>query len=111
MKLSPQGWLADALVLLAALIWGVAFYFQKTAMLHLGPFLFLGLRATIAAVALAPFAAREKGDPGILPIALLGGALFFAGAVVCALNCRATMRAAGDSVDATDRPLAAQPAE
>ena len=56
MKLSPQGWLADALVLLAALIWGVAFYFQKTAMLHLGPFLFLGLRATIAAVALAPFA-------------------------------------------------------
>ena len=82
MKLSPQGWLADALVLLAALIWGVAFYFQKTAMLHLGPFLFLGLRATIAAVALAPFAAREKGDPGILPIALLGGALFFAAAVI-----------------------------
>jgi len=41
----------------------------------------------------------------------LGGALFLTGAVLCALNCRATMRAAGDKVDETDRPLVAQPAE
>ncbi|WP_242494389.1 cytochrome-c oxidase, cbb3-type subunit I [Loktanella sp. IMCC34160] len=41
----------------------------------------------------------------------LGGALFLAGAILCALNCRATMRAAGNTVDATDRPLLAQPAE
>uniref|UniRef100_UPI00356AFD6B cbb3-type cytochrome c oxidase subunit I n=1 Tax=Aquicoccus sp. TaxID=2055851 RepID=UPI00356AFD6B len=41
----------------------------------------------------------------------LGGGLFLAGAVLCALNCRATMRATGSVVDATDRPLAAQPAE
>ncbi|MCB1379707.1 MAG: DMT family transporter [Alphaproteobacteria bacterium] len=82
MKISAQGWLADALVLLAALIWGVAFYFQKTAMLHLGPLLFLGLRATIAAMALAPFAMREQGEPGITPIALLGGVLFFMAASI-----------------------------
>lgn len=41
----------------------------------------------------------------------LGGALFLAGAILCALNCRATMRTAAERVDATDRPLALQPAE
>ncbi|HMQ91669.1 MAG TPA: hypothetical protein PKA33_06875 [Amaricoccus sp.] len=41
----------------------------------------------------------------------LGGALFLAGAVLCALNCRATMRTVGDRVDESDRPLVAQPAE
>ena len=83
LKLSPQGRLADALVLLAALIWGVAFYFQKTAMLHLGPLLFLGLRAVIAAVVLTPFALREpRGEASIVPIALLGGVLFFIAASI-----------------------------
>ena len=43
---------ADLLVLFAALIWGVAFYFQKSAMSHIGPLLFLGLRAILAAAAL-----------------------------------------------------------
>ncbi|NJM29942.1 MAG: hypothetical protein HC855_07390 [Rhizobiales bacterium] len=37
---------ADLLVLLAAFIWGLAFYFQKTAMDHVGPLLFLGLRSS-----------------------------------------------------------------
>jgi len=41
----------------------------------------------------------------------LGGGLFLAGALLCALNCRATMRAAGNRVDEADRPLATQPAE
>ena len=41
----------------------------------------------------------------------LGGGLFLTGAILCALNCRATMRAAGDRADAADRPLLAQPAE
>lgn len=73
---------ADLLVLLAALIWGVAFYFQKTAMLHIGPLLFLGLRSVVAAVALFPFVLREQRKPrpapgSVLPIALLGGLVFF----------------------------------
>ena len=42
---------ADLLLVFAALIWGTAFYFQKVAMAHIGPFLFLGLRALIAATA------------------------------------------------------------
>lgn len=41
----------------------------------------------------------------------IGGGLFLSGAVVCALNCRATLRAAGERRDAADRPLTSQPAE
>ncbi|MEZ5762721.1 MAG: cytochrome-c oxidase, cbb3-type subunit I [Paracoccaceae bacterium] len=41
----------------------------------------------------------------------LGGALFLTGAILCALNARATLRAPGVVADAADRPLAVQPAE
>jgi len=72
----------DYLILLAAAVWGVAFYFQKTAMYHIGPLLFLGLRSGIAAIVLLPFAIRELRRPGakpieVLPIALVGGLVFF----------------------------------
>lgn len=75
---------ADLLVLLAALIWGVAFYFQNTAMDHVGPLLFLGLRAAIAALTLAPFAWRERnaGRVSVLPYTLLGGLAFFIGGAI-----------------------------
>ena len=71
----------DLLVLSAALIWGVAFYFQKTAMSHIGPLLFLGLRALVAAVALLPFALREQrnrrpASDSVVPIAILSGLVF-----------------------------------
>jgi drug/metabolite transporter (DMT)-like permease len=83
MKIVETRWTGDALVLLAAVIWGVAFYFQKTAMDHIGPLLFLGLRATIAALVLAGLAAREQGDKAsVIPIALLGGAVFFIAASI-----------------------------
>ena len=78
---------SDALILMAAAVWGVAFYFQKTAMLHIGPLLFLGLRAAVAAVALLPLAIREQSTAGhgwrdVLPIATVGAAMFFsAGAI------------------------------
>lgn len=72
----------DLLVFSAALIWGAAFYFQKTAMLHIGPLLFLGLRGLVAAVALLPFALREQrkrrqASGSVVPIAILGGLVFF----------------------------------
>lgn len=78
---------ADLLVLFAALIWGVAFYFQKSAMSHIGPLLFLGLRAILAAAALFPFALREwqaspTATPPIRPFALLGGTVFFTAAAL-----------------------------
>ncbi len=72
----------DLLIVLAAAIWGFAFYFQKTAMLHVGPFLFLGLRAAIATLALLPFATWEQRSAStnvfaVLPIAIAGGVTFF----------------------------------
>ena len=37
---------ADLMLIAIALIWGLAFVFQKTAMLHIGPFLFLASPAS-----------------------------------------------------------------
>lgn len=78
MGVKVSGRTAEALVLLAALIWGIAFYFQKAAMDYVGPLTFLGLRSTIAAAVLSPFALRESREgSSLLPIAALGGLLFF----------------------------------
>lgn len=79
---------ADLLLVLAAVIWGVAFVFQKTAMSHVGPFLFIAARATVAALALAPLAVRESRRAsdqfphGLVSIALFGGVAFFVGAAL-----------------------------
>lgn len=56
--------IADLLLLASAAIWGVAFYFQKAAMAHVGPVLFLGMRAIVAVLALSPFAWRERRRAG-----------------------------------------------
>jgi drug/metabolite transporter (DMT)-like permease len=76
---------ADLVVLLAAVIWGVAFYFQKIAMLHLGPSLFVGLRALVAALVLVPFAFIESRNAAatasqVWMYSLAGGLVFFGGA-------------------------------
>jgi drug/metabolite transporter (DMT)-like permease len=79
---------ADLLLVLAAIVWGVAFIFQKTAMDHIGPLLFVAARSTVAALALAPLAIREGRNsadqfpPGLLSIAALGGGMFFLGAII-----------------------------
>ncbi|MGQ7843165.1 DMT family transporter [Granulosicoccus sp. 3-233] len=76
----------DLLILLAALIWGVAFYFQKVAMQDIGPLLFLGMRGAIAALVLLPFVWREQrtdlrqmrpGNARIWPYGVLAGVVFF----------------------------------
>lgn len=78
---------ADLLILLAAAIWGIAFYFQKTAMTHIGPLLFLGLRTLIAVLALLPFALREQRKrqetaPSVAGMAAIGGLIFFLAAAI-----------------------------
>ena len=78
---------ADLLLLLAAAIWGSAFYFQKSAMDHIGPLLFVGLRGFIAALALAPLAWAEGRRPGtggvaIIRLGLVGGVAFFVAALL-----------------------------
>ncbi len=72
---------ANLLVLFAAFLWGLSFYFQKEAMSHVGPLLFTGIRGAIASIALLPFVWREyrKSDgsgAGIIRYGLLGGLIF-----------------------------------
>jgi drug/metabolite transporter (DMT)-like permease len=73
---------ADLLLLLAALIWGLAFVWQQTAMAHLGPLTFTGTRFLIAAAAVLPFVLRERTRGPAIPRARFGallgiGAVFF----------------------------------
>lgn len=73
---------ADLLLLLAAAVWGLAFYFQKTAMEHIGPFLFIAARGIIAAVCLTPLAILEATRAavpwsiGVVQIGSAGGIAF-----------------------------------
>ncbi|NJO23803.1 MAG: DMT family transporter [Sphingomonadales bacterium] len=77
---------ADLILVFAAVIWGVAFIFQKTAMDHVEPLTFIAARGAVAVLALAPLALYEQrrsatpAHPRVWRIALAGGAVFFAGA-------------------------------
>lgn len=80
---------ADLCLLFAALVWGIAFLFQKQAMADIGPLTFVAARAGLAALALLPFALREHQARGratvpmsFWSIATLSGAAFFAGAIL-----------------------------
>jgi drug/metabolite transporter (DMT)-like permease len=80
---------ADLLILLAAAIWGFAFYFQKTAMDHIGPFLFISARAGVAALALAPLIvaeARRAVAPYPAKLSRIGVAAGFAFFIAAALQ-------------------------
>lgn len=77
----------DLLLLACAVVWGLAFYFQKRAMEHIGPLLFIVARSVLAALVLAPLAWREwktnvwkQGKQRFARTALLAGAAFFGGA-------------------------------
>jgi drug/metabolite transporter (DMT)-like permease len=74
---------ADLLLLLAAAIWGTAFYFQKTAMDHIGPLLFVTCRSAVAALSLLSLAILEAHraawhwPPRLTSIAAAAGCTFF----------------------------------
>ena len=53
-------WQADALLLLVAAIWGLAFVPQSWGMENLGPMAFTGLRFALGALVVAPLAWRES---------------------------------------------------
>jgi drug/metabolite transporter (DMT)-like permease len=50
---------ADLLLLLVAVIWGLGFVFQKTAMDSIGPLTFIAGRSLVGTLALLPLAMRE----------------------------------------------------
>jgi drug/metabolite transporter (DMT)-like permease len=90
----------DALLLLTALIWGLAFVAQRVGMDHVGPFTYNAVRFAIGAVVLLPFALvrgpwsptpagddgmRRRGGEGrpaigVLRAGLLAGVVLFCGA-------------------------------
>jgi drug/metabolite transporter (DMT)-like permease len=77
---------ADLLLLFAAVVWGFAFVFQKTAMAVIGPLTFIAARSIVASIALAPLAWQEARRNPQAPnadfyrVAIGGGAAFFLGA-------------------------------
>lgn len=86
---------ANGLLIVIALIWGLAFVFQKTAMAHVGALLFVAIRCAIAAIALFPLALRESRAPifgdasrlspegwSFAACGALGGVMFFIGAAL-----------------------------
>lgn len=79
---------ADLLLFACAAIWGFAFLFQKSAMDHIGPFTFVGSRALLATLVLAPFAwlehrrSRVPVTGAYLRTGLFAGLAFVTGAVL-----------------------------
>jgi drug/metabolite transporter (DMT)-like permease len=83
---------SDGLLLLTALIWGLAFVAQRVGMAHVGPFTFNGVRFALGCLVLLPLVLRarpaneggsrggSRGGPGLLVGGTLAGAVLFAGA-------------------------------
>ena len=74
---------ADFVLLFSAALWGVAFYFQKDAMSHVGPWTFIASRAGLAVLMLAPLAylesrraAARPAPAGLSRLAVQCGAAF-----------------------------------
>lgn len=79
---------ANLMLVAIAAIWGLAFVYQKTAMAHVGPLLFVTIRSAIACLALFPLAFYERRaqtprfSASLWRIGLLGGLMFFLGAAL-----------------------------
>ncbi|MES2597834.1 MAG: DMT family transporter [Verrucomicrobiota bacterium] len=84
---------ANLLLLSCALVWGLAFLFQKAATGHIGPFLFIASRSVLASLALWPLAWREKRTAktlgsasgtrqGLMRLAIISGVVFCAAAAL-----------------------------
>lgn len=84
---------SDALLLLAAAVWGFAFVAQRMGMAHVGPLTFNAVRFALGAAVLAPFmlarrsSRRAAGGPGMPSAARrtlyafgIAGSVLFAGA-------------------------------
>jgi drug/metabolite transporter (DMT)-like permease len=84
---------SDALLLLAAVIWGFAFVAQRVGMQYVGPFTFNAVRFALGALVLVPFTIREQrrldasredrpcvGTRQVILGSVLAGAVLFLGA-------------------------------
>jgi len=81
---SHRVWLAQAALLTAAVIWGFAFVAQRSAMQHIGPFAFNGIRFLLGAAVLLPIGWKrlqgQRGAPAAKSTtrgAILSGLILF----------------------------------
>jgi drug/metabolite transporter (DMT)-like permease len=87
----PGTFKADLLLLLTALIWGVAFVAQRAGMDHMGPFIYNAVRFGLGALTLVPViwyrqkkgledhAFQEKDSGYLLKAGIISGLLLFVG--------------------------------
>jgi drug/metabolite transporter (DMT)-like permease len=61
MRLTPLR--ADAILLLAALLWGIAFVPQQLGMAHVGPLTFVGAKFALGALCMLPLLGRKARTP------------------------------------------------
>lgn len=88
--LTLKAFKAEVLLLLAAIIWGIAFVAQRAGMDHVGPFTYNGARFLLGALSLAPllWIKQRRSGPFIHPGrerltlagSLLAGSILFIGA-------------------------------
>ncbi|HCY84701.1 MAG TPA: EamA family transporter, partial [Desulfobacteraceae bacterium] len=75
---------SDALLVLTAAIWGLAFVAQRVGMDHLGPFTFNAIRFFLGCLSLLPFMIRRRPGgyalKGLIPAGVVCGVFLFAGA-------------------------------
>ena len=62
--MKKKQFLGSVLLLVTAVIWGMAFAFQRVGMEHIGPVTFTASRMTLSAVAVSVFAVFCKGETG-----------------------------------------------
>lgn len=101
---------SEALLLAAAVIWGLAFVAQRAAMRDVGPFIFNGVRFSLGALALLPLALRASRRasaaadrfPAAVPFAVSRpvrgfgrAALLWGGAAGAAIFCGASLQQTG----------------
>lgn len=75
---------ADLAIAGCAVVWGLSFLFQKSAVEHVGPWTFVAARLLLAAAVLAPLAWREARQSGACDGGPLMGRAAFAGAALLA---------------------------
>lgn len=66
---------ATALLLIAAVVWGFAFVAQRSAMSHLGPFFFTGVRFGLGGLMILPLVIREARSQQSVQTSLSSGIL------------------------------------
>ncbi|MCW8950620.1 MAG: DMT family transporter [Sedimenticola sp.] len=81
--MKTSNWKADSLLLITAIIWGLAFVAQRVGMDHMGPFQFNAARFTLGTLSLLPLLLIRRQKPQdwrpLILGSLVAGLLLFAG--------------------------------